>query len=696
MVTALIRHTAKWTAPSPFWTADPQASTSRQNGSPWQPAILRFDNDLFMEETLSLLTYHPEGLMERIARPETWMKPMKPPVTISRNEAMEPISEFSKKIRQQDARISLPTVAAAKTVEEKDSTNADNDDEELLFKLYQPAHKRFYLVAASLVCQQAGMPDRRIDAGKRETAGFVIRRVSYKDPNAESKKEYKATDELWSEYAFIATAEGFAWKSIPIGKQEEIQTGEERLPLFAMHFNDDQGQSRRMLAGSIPVGRREEYLSAQEYVEPAKENTDVSVKREKAKTALQALFEAQVLAPWQALVQQAKMTGETMRNGKAAEQDSDFAPKHKEAVAMLKETREKIQTGSWYIMLDFAAFLERYLAQVWKELTTGKPDRKLTDQEEALIRKLRVVGVSVDLKNDLLKVTHGNPEIPSLVDALVKISDKDTAARLEAAVTPYSMDAGPVPPWPGFLFPFADPGVSVSASGSVADEPKFAGPLDISVGSAGWDSLEEELLKIDILKNLINDALAVLEELPDVAPEIQLGEQPLNPGNGWFVIRCVYERPNCGPMNPAALSAPTEKFQMAPFFDPDAPARPVRITLPMDISPAGLRKFKKSATLMMSNMLCGKVGEIRKLTFGDLVLSVLPWPFHKDLPEPGKTGPCKEGDSNGMYCSLSIPIVTLAALILLIIIVALFDMFFRWIPFLFTCFPIPGLKGKKA
>jgi len=35
-------------------------------------------------------------------------------------------------------------------------------------------------------------------------------------------------------------------------------------------------------------------------------------------------------------------------------------------------------------------------------------------------------------------------------------------------------------------------------------------------------------------------------------------------------------------------------------------------------------------------------------------------------------------------------------LILLLIIVALFDMFFRWLPYLFVCFRIPGLRGKKT
>jgi hypothetical protein len=49
-----------------------------------------------------------------------------------------------------------------------------------------------------------------------------------------------------------------------------------------------------------------------------------------------------------------------------------------------------------------------------------------------------------------------------------------------------------------------------------------------------------------------------------------------------------------------------------------------------------------------------------------------------------------------MFCSLSIPIVTICALILLIIIVSLFDLFFRWLPYLFLCLPIPGFKGKRS
>ena len=72
------------------------------------------------------------------------------------------------------------------------------------------------------------------------------------------------------------------------------------------------------------------------------------------------------------------------------------------------------------------------------------------------------------------------------------------------------------------------------------------------------------------------------------------------------------------------------------------------------------------------------------------MLSILPWPFNKKLPV-GPKGPC----STGMICSLSIPIITLCALFLLMIMVALLNFIFFWLPFFLVCFPIPGLKAKS-
>jgi len=143
-------------------------------------------------------------------------------------------------------------------------------------------------------------------------------------------------------------------------------------------------------------------------------------------------------------------------------------------------------------------------------------------------------------------------------------------------------------------------------------------------------------------------------------------------------------------MHPAIVSDASDVFQLAGFFDPDAPARPIRIGLPVDISPAGLRKFDKNTAFMVSDLLCGHMERFKSMSLGDLVLSVLPWPFHRDLPV-GPPVPC----SAGMMCSLSIPIVTICALLLVMIIVSLLDIVFKWMPYFMVCFPIPGFKAKE-
>jgi hypothetical protein len=48
-----------------------------------------------------------------------------------------------------------------------------------------------------------------------------------------------------------------------------------------------------------------------------------------------------------------------------------------------------------------------------------------------------------------------------------------------------------------------------------------------------------------------------------------------------------------------------------------------------------------------------------------------------------------------MICSLSIPIITICALILLMMIVLVLDVIFKWIPWFIVCFPLPGFKAKK-
>jgi hypothetical protein len=94
-------------------------------------------------------------------------------------------------------------------------------------------------------------------------------------------------------------------------------------------------------------------------------------------------------------------------------------------------------------------------------------------------------------------------------------------------------------------------------------------------------------------------------------------------------------------------------------------------------------------------MLCGQIERMKGITLGDLIRTVLPWPLHKDLSVPDGGACTQDGLEFGMICSLSIPIITICALILLMIIVSLLDFIFHWIPFFLICFPVPGLKAKK-
>jgi hypothetical protein len=194
---------------------------------------------------------------------------------------------------------------------------------------------------------------------------------------------------------------------------------------------------------------------------------------------------------------------------------------------------------------------------------------------------------------------------------------------------------------------------------------------------------------VDKLVALVTRALPA--DTGEAVPPPPVASRPvLDTREGAFQIRCVYERPFCGPLDPPLLSEPSAQFQLAGFFDPDAPARPIRIALPLDTSPAGLRKFDKNTAFMISDMLCGQLSVAKKLTLGDLVLSILPWPFYRPLPK-GDVRPCPDG----MVCSFSIPHVTIVALLLLFIFATVLHAIFHWLPWFFTCFSLPGFKAKE-
>ncbi len=166
---------------------------------------------------------------------------------------------------------------------------------------------------------------------------------------------------------------------------------------------------------------------------------------------------------------------------------------------------------------------------------------------------------------------------------------------------------------------------------------------------------------------------------PDPGDEDEVGddEQPVagRTAGAVYVVRCAYERPHCPPSHRVVLSHPSAPFELASFFDPDAPYRPVRIAMPVDTSPAGLRNFPKNVSVAISQQLRQQLQRVQDIKLSDL--------------DDGDIGDEQTCDF-GMLCTLSIPIITICALILLMIIVSLLNIVFFWVPLFKICRPKVG------
>lgn len=696
-------HEIIWTEPSPFWT---EATTAPFHGAArtefLRPSILRFATDSFMNEFFNVIATDPLRLGEYRARPETWrgFVTMPPPDKPAKAFALALQRRgFARKHASNGSGPALPT-----------QPTELNNPPSVPLKLFQPAHQRYYLVTACLICQIPGLPDRKLDATKQEKATFMVRRF-LPPPSSDPNADIPFDAITWREHAFISAPTGSFWQPVAGGLVE----GEEQLPLFAVNFQQDDQRRRRLLAGLIPVGKREAYMGAGS--PPVNGNSGAGTTTQM--TARKVLFRTQVAEPWKALIDRALALTKfkDIPNPTTFDQSNQPPPEDPERKQMLNAVRAQIQTVSWLVLADFVDFLKNYLQDVWtalqspgSTLTPAQADLLAALQNTVIASGLRTTGVPDNLVDDA-----GSPSVvaSSLADALSRlIASSEQVDKMEKTLSPYGRGSGQTnPDWPNFLFPLVDP-VDLNSSQPSArpvirrpsnfvtpdeDNNELVPPPPPPSPPGSTDAAAKAFKQaIDRFAALVIRAIPADASADQPAPHLA-SQKPADLREGYFAIRCIYERPACGPLHDDIVSPPTDPFQLAGFFDPDAPARPIRIGLPLDTTPAGLRKFDKNTAFMISDVLCGQIQRFKALTFGDLVRSVLPWPLHKDLSVPDG-GPCAKtpgGPSFGMICSLSIPIITLCALILLIIMVTLFDIIFRWLPFFVICFPVPGLKGKK-
>ena len=507
-------HDVQWVTPAPLWrTAATQPVAMRR------PSLLRFESDEFMDDLAALLARRPQDLGTLAATPRSYRpRPIGKPVGWT-----------------------APPLPA--------------------LKLYQPVHGHFYLVAASLVCRRAGLPDRAVDPGQQERVGFVLRRR-----NAAGQELAWVDDP--------STGKGWRTLAAPTapGDHEDV------LPLFPLDFAQGD-RTRRLYAGLVPTSSVETFRAAgTPILTDPRTHLPVDPRPQE--------LDQRVTRPLEAL--------------KAAP-----APRSDRERADLRE-------ASRFLLLDFADYLQLHVPAVWARIVAGSKG-SLSGPAGTLYDTLDTNATGTLLWRVLLKtawderdrITGESASSPTLTVDLrtTPMSPQTLETRVLAALPP----VGSTPP-----------------------------PLD---GTAAADV-----------------------EIP------KLG----TPGEFRYVLRCVYERPACGPLHPPVVSDPSAEFQLASFFDVDAPARQLRIVLPVDTSAKTMRQFSKNVGFVMSDQLRAQLGRVRDAK--------------KALD--GELGEESTFDL-GVICSFSIPIITIVALLLLMIMVALLNLIFWWLPFFRICLPVP-------
>lgn len=678
-------HKLAWQAPRPLWRGTTPFAAA--------PQILRFASDDFMEQAIATLTHEPSRISERIAVNETWRTP---PAHTAVADGVPRVPLPAPIVEAKRRRLFKARVAPVPTPDPKAPAGP--------LKLYQPAHQRYYLITGSLACAIPGLPERAV-AGGHETVHYVIRRLLPKD-------EASGGDKTLVEFAYVLNSDAATWQRLEQGT--DLAPGEELLPLFPLAHHDENGVPRTLWSGLIPVARREDYLG-----KPVSRIVRTLFKgqvdalrpppadaRRTSKAARTAQLRVEFSEPWKAMVRSAiKAAGEFEVKATGTEVPSD-------RVNRVLKYNFQWQMQSWLLLLDLRAWF-KHIPNLDKALD-NKPVT-LSRAEGEVWNQLGSINA-----NGLQLHIGSKPLASSMRDALQRITAFET--KLEAVKIFYTPDNAGATDWPDFSFPLAivrlgtdpkgkaipdgpytfvvppapqapDVGTALDPEGASGDEIKI---IEVPMDSAGYVRDAEEL---DRFTALLARALPLSNEadVQDIPHAMKLRDVMIKTAGDQerFVIRMVHINADCGPLHPPTLSAPSVRFKLASFFDPDAPVRPITITLPTDTTPAGLRKHGRGAAFVMSDILCGQVQRAKGLGFIDLVLQVLPWPFHKDI-DVGDGGSCRGGGVEiGMICSLSIPIITLCALILLIIIVTLLDFIFRWLPWFIACFPVPKLKGKS-
>lgn len=559
-----MKHPVAWHAPSPLWKKALEDTTP---GRFHQPALLRFASDTFMDDLERLLATDAPALQGHVARHETWR------------------------------------AEAAGWLPGSSSNGQATFAPDTAVKLFQPAHQRFYLVGASLVCKKRGLPDHTVDVANQEALSFVVRRLIVRDGEDQVIPSDPTT---FDEYGWFGS---LGWKRIPnpteVDTKDEADNvlKEERRPIFPFTFSaNGNGQKRRLLAGLLPVASREAYEAAPRDNRP-QEDAD-AIAADAMADVRKAIFEGNISQLFLSLRDAMLPTSDPIRLSAG-------------------EVRDVLV----FALLDLAEFLEEHVPQAWESVID--PSLPVSNPAQSAVR----LALNAPLK-----------------------SGKTWAQALKDVYT------------------HRDEIVEGETSGALTITNSQRATVRSAISDLGFKAGTN-------IDTFLDKVFAVLNATPPPKPEDVPGLPAVVDASAGalYVVRCVYERPRCVPYEKPIVSVPSQVFQMASFFDLDAPIRPLRITMPIDTSMAGLRKAPKGLSILFSDKLrnqLARLDAVRKLT----------------QVEDGEIGD-EGGFDIGMICSFSITIIFICAFVLLIVIMWVLNIVFWWSAFFKICLPIPVKKS---
>jgi len=489
-------------------------------------------------------------------------------------------------------------------------------------KLYQAVHGHFNLVTAALVCRQPGLPDHAARPQDGDQIGFVMRRVF---PGG--------AEWAWTVDPGESDARR-AGRWTPVDDHDRLAAREELLPLFPLNFREDD-RPRRLYAGLIPISTSQAFvptvkagaatpsalLAAPKSATLDADGKDVRINEVEARvfTGLDQL--ARALKPLTA--------------------PPNLPPA--EAAQQLLAAKNAQQAGevevSRFLLLDLADVLSSHIPDLWAALQSGTvpaagPRRDLYQAFDAW------------LVDSATAITWRQALVTSWAEA-ARINGDELDAAGE-----------PLPPSQSY-------NLRNSAKGG-AKLPALLAELRTSLPAA----LPATPPPKPAPEPPLPEVVAENDDDPPLLPK--LDQRP----EAQYLLRCVFVRA-CVPPHDPIVSRASTPFALAPFFDPDAPTRPIRITLPTDTSLAGLRKFRKNVAFLISDKLRGQMSRSVDL----------------QKAMDGQVGSGLEFKL-GEICSFSLPIITLVAFIVLMIFIMLLNFVFWWLMLLRICIPIPLISKK--